>query len=177
VFGLLVVPIAVPILSPAATAAYAVRIGAARSLRNNQGAMDRLPQDFADMLGWEEQSEALGRAVASQPAADRADLVVLGDNYGEAGAAEFYGPRHGLPPVVSPAGSYWFFGPGTRPGRVLITIGVDSVDLAKVYDDVRVAEIIRSPWSVAEELEVAVLVGRRPKQSLQAIWPSLAGRN
>ena len=174
-FGFLGLPIGVPLLSPEATAAYALRTGATRSLRTNQGVLDRLPQDFADMLGWEEQSRALSRVVVSLTPAERDSAVIFASNYGEAGAAEFYGPRYDLPPVISAAGSYWFFGPGRRSGAVLITIGEDSSDVAKAYDDVRPVGVIRSPWSVEEERIVPLIVARNPKQSLQRLWPSLKG--
>jgi hypothetical protein len=61
--GVGLLPIAVPLLSPEATAAWAVRVGASQALRTNRGAMDRLPQDFADMLGWPEQSAMLARVL------------------------------------------------------------------------------------------------------------------
>jgi hypothetical protein len=172
-FGILVLPIGVPMLGWEETAAYAERIGATPALRTNQGVMDRLPQDFADMIGWEEQARALARAVGQLTPAEREQAVILGENYGEAGAAEFYRAKYNLPPVVSPAGSFWFFGPGARPGTVLVTIGPDSADVAKFYDDVRVAEIVRSPWSVEEERAVPVIVARRPRQTLQQVWPAL----
>jgi hypothetical protein len=114
---------------------------------------------------------------ASLTPAERDSAVIFASNYGEAGAAEFYRPRYGLPPVVSAAGSYWFFGPGERTGTVLITIGEDSSDVAKAFDEVRPVGSIRSPWSVEEERVVPLIVARKPRQSLQHIWPALAGRN
>ncbi|MEO7457318.1 MAG: glycosyltransferase family 39 protein [Gemmatimonadaceae bacterium] len=175
-FGALLLPLGMPLLGWGQTGDYIARIGASSSLRTNQGVMERLPQDYADMIGWEEQSQALARATRALSAGEREAAVILGANYGEAGAAEFYRAKYDLPPVVSSVGSFWFFGPGARPGTVLVSIGADSVDIAKFYDDVRVAEVVRSPWSVAEEREVPVLVARRPRTTLQAIWPSLAGR-
>ena len=103
--------------------------------------------------------------------------MIFGGNYGEAGAAEFYGARYGLPPVVSTTGSYWFFGPGTRPGAVLIAMKIDSTDLATLYRDVRPAGVIRSPWSVDEEREIVLTVGRGPTHTLQELWPRWAGQN
>jgi hypothetical protein len=176
-FGLTALPIGVPILGPQATASYARAIGATRALVNNRGVMDQLPQDYADMLGWEEQSQALARVVATLTPVERAQAVVVAGNYGEAGAAEFYGPRYGLPPVVCPSGSYWFFGPGERSGSVTVVLGIDSADVAKVYQDIRPAATIESPWSVDEERRVPVLVARSPRETLQQIWPRLAGRN
>src|SRR5689334_7983813 len=94
------------------------RVGAESAVRTNRGTFDRLPQDYADMLGWEGQARALGAAYRALPPRDQRDAVIIGGNYGEGGAAEFYGSRYRLPPVVSPAGSFWFFGLGDRPGRV-----------------------------------------------------------
>jgi hypothetical protein len=177
VMGIVALPLGMPILTPAATARYAVRVGAESAVRTNRGTFDRLPQDYADMLGWEGQAQALGAAYRALPPGDQRDAVIIGGNYGEAGAAEFYGARYRLPPVVSPAGSFWFFGPGDRPGRVAITIGVPRADLSRVYGDVQAVAHIVSPWSVGEERELDVLVGRQPSTTLQAAWPSLAGHH
>jgi 4-amino-4-deoxy-L-arabinose transferase-like glycosyltransferase len=177
VFGLLVLPIGMPILGPQATASYARAIGATHALVTNRGVMDQLPQDYADMLGWEEQSQAVARVVATLTPAEREQAVIFAANYGEAGAAEFYRPRYGLPPVVCASGSYWFFGPGERPGTILVGLGLDSADLAEAYRDVHPAGLIESPWSVDEERRVPIMVARSPRRTLQEMWPRLAGRN
>lgn len=54
-------PVGLPLLAPAVTAAYAARLGVSPALRTNQGEMDRLPQDFADMIAWQEQVRAVPR--------------------------------------------------------------------------------------------------------------------
>jgi hypothetical protein len=111
------------------------------------------------------------------PASDQPRAVLVAANYGEAGALDFFGPRAGLPAVVSPTGSYWFFGPGEKPGDVVITIGVDRKDLASLFDSVEEGGRVSSPWSVAEERELTIYVARGPHRTLQEIWPSLAGMN
>ena len=170
-------PIGVPILPPPAMARYARAIGASSALRTNTGEMERLPQDYADMLGWEEQARAVARVYRSLPAPDRARTVLVGANYGEAGALDFFGPRYGLPAVVSPTGSFWFFGPGTKPGEVVVTIGAGREDLVPLFDSVEAAGRVTSPWSVAEERDLTIYVARGPHRTLQEVWPSLAGRN
>ena len=164
-------PLAVPMLSPANTARYAAALGARSAVSTNRGEMDRLPQDFADMLGWEAQAKALRTAFLSLSPEERREAVIIAGNYGEAGAAEFYRERYGLPPVVSPAGSFWFFGPGERAGRVAIGLGASKRDLAAAYRDIRTAVRIASPWSVAEEREVDVVLARQPVASLRTLWP------
>jgi hypothetical protein len=170
-------PLGVPILPPARMAQYARAIGASAALRTNTGELDRLPQDYADMLGWEEQVQAVAGVYRALPPEDRARAVLVAGNYGEAGALDFFGPRAGLPPVVSPTGSYWFFGPGEKPGDVAITIGVDRADLMPLFATVEEGARITSPWSVAEERALVVYVARGPRRTLQEIWPSLAGKN
>jgi hypothetical protein len=176
-FMAVLLPLGVPILAPEKMARYARAIGATAALRTNTGEMDRLPQDYADMLGWEAQARAVASVVRALPPADRARAVLVAANYGEAGALDLFGPRYGLPQVVSPAGSFWFFGPGTRPGDVVVTIGASREDLRHLFASVEAAGEVRNPWSVAEERELTIFVARGPRRTLQEVWPSLAGRN
>ena len=96
---------------------------------------------------------------------------------GEAGALDFYGPGFGLPGVVSPVGSYWFFGPGERPGEVVVTLGVPADSLRRLFDSVETVASVGHPWAVEEEREVGINVGTGARATLQEIWPSLEGRN
>jgi 4-amino-4-deoxy-L-arabinose transferase-like glycosyltransferase len=176
-FSLLTFPLGVPILPPPAMAEYAHALGVEAAVRTNTGETLPLPQDYADMLGWEEQVATVARVYHTLPDDQRRDAVVVAGNYGEAGALDFYGPRYGLPEVVSPAGSYWFFGPGDRPGKVVITIGVPEDDLRRFFDSVATAATVSHAWAVPEERSLTVHVGTRPRTTLQRLWPELAGRN
>ncbi|MDQ3223706.1 MAG: hypothetical protein M3Q75_09595, partial [Gemmatimonadota bacterium] len=102
---------------------------------------------------------------------------VLGSNYGEAGAIDFYGPRYGLPPAICPSSSYWFFGPGPRPGRVVLSLGVEPEELRPHFADVRLVGRFDHPWMVSEERNQAIVVSKGPYRTLQELWPSFAGRN
>ena len=176
-FGIVTFPLGVPIVPPPAMAGYAHALGVEAAVRTNTGELGTLPQDYADMLGWEEQVAAVARVYHTLPTDQRKDAVVVAGNYGEAGALDFYGPRYGLPAVVSPAGSYWFFGPGVRPGKVVITIGVPKEDLRRFFDSVATAATVSHAWTVEEERNLTVNVGTRPRTTLQQLWPSLAGQN
>lgn len=176
-FGFLLLPIGVPILPPETMAGYAAAIGATPALRTNSGELDRLPQDYADMLGWPEQVAAVAEVFNALSPADRERAVVLADNYGEAGAIDFFGPRHGLPRAISAAGTYWFFGPGERPGDIAVAVGIPKEQLRRFFRDVKLARVSTHAWSVSEERNVPIHVVARPFKSIQEVWPSLAGRN
>ena len=170
-------PLELPIFSKETTAAFASRSKMSGATRTNMGVPLKLPQDYADMLGWPELAAAVAHAYDSLPPEKRAQVVLGADNYGEAGALEYYGPRLGLPRVVSSAGSYWFFGPGEKPGTVLVSLGVKKEDLERWYRTVTPAGRVINAWGVPEESDVPVYVAEHPRTTLQAIWPSLAGQN
>lgn len=175
-YGLLILPLGVPILAPAPMERYlgALRMPAAQ--RDNQGHPLRLPQDYADMLGWEDRAAAVAAAYRTLSPLERARAVVIGNNYGEAGALEFYGPRYGLPPVVSAAGSFYFFGPGERSGNVAVTLGEEEEGLHRLFDSVEAGPHLTNPLTVREEQDLTVYVCRGIKRTLQDIWPGEAGR-
>jgi hypothetical protein len=176
-YGVLVLPLGLPVLKPAAMAAYARALGVTEATETNSGEQLELPQDYADMLGWEEQVRTVAEVYRSLTPAEQAEAVILAGNYGEAGALDYYGPRYGLPSPISPVGTYWFFGPGERRGDVVIAVGVPRDSLLPVFESVRTAAVSRQPWVVPEEREVPVHLALRPRISLQEIWPSLSGRN
>lgn len=175
--AILLSPVELPIYSREVTANFVTRSGLSAASQTNQGRQLRLPQDYADMLGWPEEVAAVARVYDSLPPEKRAQAVLGADNYGEAGALEFYGPRHGLPPVISGAGSYWFFGPGDKPGTVLIVLGGEKEDLDHLYGTVTQAGRVVNEWGVPEESDVAIFVAEHPRRTLQEAWPSLAGQN
>ncbi len=176
-YGALLFPLGVPILPPPLMASYAVAIGAESALRTNRGELDRLPQDYADMLGWPEQVATVAEVYNGLPPEDRARAVIIAENYGEAGAIDYYGPRHGLPPAISATGTYWFFGPGSKPGEVAVTVGIDEEDLKPFFQNIELARRFTHPWSVSEERDIPIHVARRPRATLQQVWPSLRGQN
>ncbi len=176
-YGLVVLPLGVPIMPPAPLERYIRAIGASESLRDNQRVLGRLPQDYADMLGWEERVAAVAQAYRALPPQERAEAVIIANNYGEAGALEFYGPRYALPEPVSAAGSFYYFGPGSKPGRVAVTLGEAEAGLHRFYDSVEAGPHLTNPLTVREERDLTVYICRQPKTTLQEIWPGEAGRH
>ncbi|MEB3323679.1 MAG: glycosyltransferase family 39 protein, partial [Synechococcaceae cyanobacterium] len=118
-------PFGLPVIPPEPMARYSARVGLTAATQTNWGTQLPLPQDYADMLGWREKADAVALVVASLTPDERARAVLYGRNYGQAGALDLYGRQLGLPPVVSLAGSFYTFGPGDRPGEVVVLLGVE----------------------------------------------------
>jgi hypothetical protein len=170
-FGVAVAPFGLPIVPPEPMARYAAGTGITAATQTNWGAQLALPQDYADMLGWREKVDAVAMVVASLTPEERDRAVLYGDNYGQAGALDLYGRRHGLPPVVSLAGSFFLFGPGKRPGDVLVLLGVEPEDLHDLQcRSLEMPARVTNRWAVPEENDVPVVVCRGPKANLREIW-------
>ena len=176
--GLFLSPVGLPFLAPPAMERYTVRTGLAPLVNGtNTGGRLRIPQDYADALGWTDRVAAVARTYRDLDPVRRTKAVILAGNWGEAGALDFYGPQLGLPGVVSPSGSYWFFGPGAKRGEVLVTIGVGEDWLRPHCQGLTAAAHLVNEWTVEEERDLTVYVCDEPGVTLQALWPRLAGRN
>jgi hypothetical protein len=176
-YGVFLLPIGIPILPPAQMEIYAVRLAGEEAVRTNRGDVERIPQDYADMLGWEDQVEAVAEVFHNLPEVDRERAVILASNYGEAGAIDFYGPERGLPKAVSFVGTYWLYGPGEKPGDVAVLIGFSTEDVEGFFAEVEAVRKLGHPFAVSEERNLTIHVARQPYRTLQEIWPELQGIN
>lgn len=64
-------------------------------LRWEDGKDHQLPQDFADMLGWKELARKTDSLYALLP--NQKETIILCDNYGQAGAINFYSKKESKP--------------------------------------------------------------------------------
>jgi hypothetical protein len=168
-YGVATLPFGLPILEPATMARYAAATGMTAAVTTNRGVVLRLPQDYGDMLGWRAQADAVAQVYDSLPPEDQARTVLFAANYGEAGALDLYGPRHGLPPVVSFAGSFYYFGVPDRPADIVLTLGVSAEDLGDYCGVIEAAGRVTHTWTV-EENDVPIFVCREPRRPLADAW-------
>ncbi len=173
-YGLFTLPFGLPFLPPEPMARYAAATGITAAVTTNRGEVLRLPQDYGDMLGWREQVEAVADVFYAMPADDRERAVLYGANYGEAGALDLYGPQFDLPGVVSLAGSFYFFGPGNRPGEVMLFVGVPREAIEDLCPSLELGTRITQEWTV-EENDVPVFVCREPTMTLREVWEANPG--
>jgi hypothetical protein len=82
------VKIAFPMAGPAKTVQRGELLKSMGLLRWEDGKDHQLPQDYADMLGWSELAKKTDSAFDSL--ADQENTLVLCDNYGQAGAINYY---------------------------------------------------------------------------------------
>jgi hypothetical protein len=112
--GYTFVTIALPFLPPPRLAAYYADNAVIRStgsLRWEDQQSHPLPQDFADMLSWKEMTQKVAKAYATLNSVEKKRTLLFCDNYGQAGAVNYYGPQYHLPPVYSANASFLYWMP------------------------------------------------------------------
>ncbi|MGC2828770.1 MAG: glycosyltransferase family 39 protein [Candidatus Acidiferrum sp.] len=132
-----------------------------------------LPQYYADQFGWQEIVAETAKAYDQIRPTDRPGCGIFAQDYGQAGAIDFFGPRYGLPPALSGHQSYWLWGPRGYSGNCLIVLDDTREKLEKLFD--RVDFVGTSPDNpYALEREIPVYICRGAKfGSLEKVWPLL----
>ena len=132
-----------------------------------------LPQVFADMFGWPELAETVGKAYQALAPEDRARAVFFGRNYGEAAAVDFFGARWGSPPAISAHESYFLWGPRGHDGSVMLILRPSRDDLVKNFRSVEPVGFVDNPLGMPEESGQTLWLCRDSVQPLQQAWPRL----
>lgn len=104
-----IINVAFPIRSPQEIARNNQEFKEFGLLRWEDGKDHTLPQDFADMISWQEMALIVDEAYASIPNASE-NTLVLCDNYGQAGAINYY-TRHKSLQAVSFNADYLYWIP------------------------------------------------------------------
>jgi hypothetical protein len=169
-------PLSMPVLPAEATSRYGGffhhELGLSAPLVWEDGQAHELPQDFADMLGWESLVATVSLIYHSLPPELRSDCAVLAADRGQAGAVNLLGAQYGLPKAASLDGDYYHWGPGQRTGAVLIGVGMPAGVLTFHYDVVESAASVVTKF--ARWPTVHLLVCAQPHATLQEMWPLLA---
>ena len=170
--GVVTAPLALPLLSVERHIAYSQRLGVApRSEEKTEVGL--LPQHLADMFGWPELVQAVAKVHRQLPEHERANASIYTDNYGRAGAVDFFGGGYGLPRAISGHNSYFLWGPRGATGEIMIIIGGTLEDHLPDFDDVRRAAVVHCRYCMPYEDGVVIYVGRRLKTPLDVLWPQV----
>lgn len=135
--------------------------------RWEDGELHDLPQDYADMLGWDELAGIVDSAVAL---AGDTPYVIYGENYGQAGSVSHLRPEHRAH-TYSFADSYRLWAPEHLPNapKALIYIN-DEIgdDVNGLFASITKVGAIRNP--MAREYGTTVWLCREPRSDMSAFW-------
>jgi hypothetical protein len=170
--GLVMLPMWVPLLPVATHIRYTRAIGLTPP-RMERTRETELHQVYADRFGWREMVAGAARAYDSLSPGERAQCAIFTQDYGQAGALDYFGKRYGLPKAISGHNNYWLWGPGERSGRVLIIIGGDRGDHLQAYEEVTLFAVHSNRYAMPGENDLPIWICRRPRVTLDQIWPQV----
>ncbi len=177
VSGLLITPFAIPILPPETFIRLNAMLGGAGEVKQENLVASELPQAYADRYGWPEMVAAVKQAYDTLTPAEKAEACILGKNYGEAAAVDFYGAALGLPKAISGHNSYYVWGPQGCTGKVLISINRPTSDLTNVFESVQAGPSWECKYCMPYENGAPILIGRGLKAPILDAWPTTKDYN
>lgn len=171
VYGLIVMPMAVPVFSAEGWAKY-LRLTGQHTEEHEHVVVSILPQWFADRYGWPELAGQVKSIMDALPAKDRDQIGILCDNYGEASAINFFDRKAQLPFAMSGHNNYFIWGTKGYHGDVLLLVtGQTPQQLHSTYASVQVVGQMHSPLALPSEQKAIYLVRSRVRP-LAEDWPS-----
>lgn len=138
-------------------------------LRWEDGNTHPLPQDFADMLGWDELGDIVIRACDTIP--DKERIMIYCENYGQAGAIDHYVEGHGLPEAASFSDSYLLWIPDSIAKQKDCFIYVNNElgdDVDSLFTHIIPVGSITNP--LAREFGTTVYLCRNPRGDFRSFW-------
>jgi hypothetical protein len=145
------------------------KIGIRDFLRDERGHHAALPQDYSDMLGWEDLARIAGTAYAQVP--DKTSCMLYCENYGQAGAITVLGKKYGLPDPVCFSESFYYWFPRDLKVEIQSIIYINDElgeDVNHLFSDIRLVGSISD--TMAREYGTSVWLGTKPVTSFNAFW-------
>ncbi len=166
-------PIGKPIFNPEKLVRYFDKIEAVSgdnsSRRFEDDTYHKLPQDYADMLGWNELTEVTTRAW--QQVDDKHSCIIYCENYGQAGAIDIIGKKNGLPEPTSFSDAFRYWIPKSFQTEITSMIYINDElgqDIKDLFADIQKVGQIENP--LAREHGTGVYLCRNPRHSFNAFW-------
>jgi len=166
-------PVVVPILSPDAFLAYVKYLPMKLPVMEHSHARAALPQWYSDQFGWHEIVAETAKAYNQLSAAERPGCGIFAQDYGQAGAIDFFGRQYGLPPALSGHQTYWIWGPRGYSGNCLIVLDDNWERLEELFEHVEyVGTSDANPYALEQQIPVFICRGAK-FGTLEKVWPQL----
>lgn len=177
IFNLLVVPFAIPVLAPQKMINFASffkeNLGIDAPLRWEDGSIRALPQDFADMLGWEEIPQKVAALYHGLSEEERNNCMIYGGSYGHAGVINYYRKEYDLPQAYSFSSSYMLWLPDTLDIDCQIQVEDNLQGVSRYFYDRVLIDSISSPYARDPGY---IYYNKNPRGNIEKQWIDLVGQ-
>lgn len=151
---------------------WASKFGMKELLRWEDGEYYSLPQDYADMTGWEEMASNVANVYHSLSVEDRTKCIIYADSYGQAGAIHYYRKKYKMPEAaaISFNGSFVFWIPEYTSIEMAIYITENPLEGSDFFDSMELKAQVLDPY--ARDRGYVYLM-TEPKVDLVSAWSTL----
>jgi hypothetical protein len=104
-------------------------------MRNEDNSYTPIPQDYTDMTGWKELAILASYAFNKLDSNQKKDCIVYANDYGQAGALDFYGKKYHLPTPVCMSDSYIFWAPDSLTASNFIISDSHLGDIPRLFNN------------------------------------------
>jgi Dolichyl-phosphate-mannose-protein mannosyltransferase len=170
--GLVLAPFVLPVFSAQHFLAYQRAFRGFTPIRMENTGPALLPQQFADEFGWEEMVRTTAIAFHRLPAAEKNTTAIFANDYGQAAAIDFFGPRYGLPPAIGKNESYWLWGPRAYTGTTVLVLGSDGTGDREHFKTVVAVGRVDDPYARADE-HFDLYLCHDLSPDLPSLWPAI----
>ena len=172
--GVMAFPLALPILPAETYIRYAAAVGIQGE--NSEGHSEGpLPQFYADMFGWEEKAAAMANAYHALSLEEQKVCTLFGENYGRAGAIDYYADKYSIPKSIGGHNSYWIWGPGKATGEIVLVLSRDVGDKKKLFEQVEDLGPVPCTYCMPYENNLHLYLCRGLKKPIDELWPQVKG--
>ncbi len=178
--ALFILPFSLPVYPPEKMVEYdwrQIERGLDVMLKWEDGEVHDLPQDYADMVGWDELGHKVWAFYDTLGDSVRERTMVYGENYGMAGAALYFRPGPDYPEVYSFNDAFMEWVPRVPEGSHCIYMGW-SDRLPLYFETLERVGTVENPWFRERGLPIWFGSGFTPKleEDWEAEWQKSAGR-
>jgi hypothetical protein len=126
-----------------------------------------LPQDFADMLGWDEMAQKTAAAFYSLDSIQRSNTFIFCDNYGMAGAINYYRKKYHLPEAYSDNASFLYWMPDSLAFQNIVLVESDPNEMQypfiREFSSASLTDSVTSPYAREKGTAIVLLTGASEK--------------
>ena len=173
-----IVPYGLPVFLPKKLVNYfdtVEKIGIDVGRKFEDGSKHSLPQDYADMLGWEELANIVSQAY--EQVTDKNSCSIYCEEYCSAGVVAVLGEKHGLPNPISFDDSFIYWIPDNFQPDLETFIYVNDnlgTDVEELFDEIILVGQIKEP--LAREFGTKVYLCKKPNRSFNEFWQEVLAR-
>ncbi|MGP6159472.1 MAG: glycosyltransferase family 39 protein [Vulcanimicrobiaceae bacterium] len=169
--GLAIAPEAFPLLPLRAFLVYQ-RFIDVRGVKMERHPEGRVPQQFADQLGWGKLVSTVADAYAKLPPAQQREAAIFTHDYGQASALDFFGARYGLPRAISGHNEFYLYGTRGASGHVVLAVDVDRALLQSEFRRIERVAVYHDEYVLPDFNDFPIYLCTQPIRPLTAWWPA-----